>query len=211
MNDDQAGARCATLLGNRKHMTLNRNFYFVTFFGIAFAYVLYASYHYDNIFRHFFFLVFGLIVLYYFYKNLFDVAGNYRSKKSLNNDSAFKSAVIVILINVGIFCFYELKLHSKTLIKADNYGLYADFKENGQYIIKSGSWASKTHFYGNYKLENSTIILDKPDIDEILSSKKLKIQKSIENGKSKLKLFQLDSNENISAKYSFEIIEDNRK
>jgi len=192
-------------------MKLNQNFYFVTIFGAAFTCVLYASYHYDNIFRHFFFVVFGLVVLYFFYKNFFDLAGNFKSIKTLKNDYTFKSGIIVILINISIFGFYELKLNSETLLKASNNSLYADFKKNGQYIIKSGNWASKTHFYGSYKLQNSIIILDKPYFDEILASEKLKIHKSIENGKSKLKLFQLDSNEIIKAKYSFEITEDNRK
>lgn len=191
-------------------MKLNRNFYFVIIFGIAFAYVLYASYNHDNIFRHSFFLVFGLIVLYASYKNLFDLAGSYKSRKTLRNDYIFISGIIVILINVSIFGFYELKLHSKTLLKASNHGLYADFKKNGQYIIKSGSWASKIHFYGNYKLQNSIIILDRPYLDEILTSEKLKIHNSSENGKSKLKLFQLDGNQIVREKYSFEITEDNR-
>jgi len=192
-------------------MKLNLNFYFVTIFGIAFAYVLYASYQYDNIFRYFLFVVFGLTMLYFFYGNLFDTAGNYKSKKILINDSTFIVGFIIILINSGIFCFYELKLHSQTFLKANNHGLYADFKKNGQYIISSGSWASKTHFYGNYKLIDSIIILDKSYFDEVLYSKKLRIHAVKETGESKLLLFQVDSKEQITGKYSFEITEYNRK
>ena len=103
-------------------------------------------------------------------------------------------------------------------MKAENHGVYAYFKKNGEYIIKSGSWASKKHFYGNYTIKDSIIIVDRNYFDDVLVTNKFVIRKiknafgKDDKGKIKNYLLQLDKNgKEINNNYLFEIVEDNRK
>lgn len=82
------------------------------------------------------------------------------------------SLVPIILI----FLYYQGKLNSPTFIKAQRHGVYADFKTDGTYIIKSGSWASKIHVYGKYTVHDSIIEIDRSGIDQILVSNRLLIR-----------------------------------
>ncbi|MFI0490849.1 hypothetical protein [Flavobacterium sp.] len=139
---------------------------------------------------------------------------------------------ILIILNLGIFSYYEIKLNSQTLLKAENHGVYADFKKNGEYIIQSGSWASKEHFYGKYSIEDSLIKVDRKKFDDVLVTDKFVIRKIInvfgEDDKGKIRnyIIELDqngkeiknrlvdfdkSNNKIYDSFKFEIIEDNRK
>jgi hypothetical protein len=74
---------------------------------------------------------------------------------------------------VFVLFYYQRILNSPTLIKVQRHGVYADFKTDGTYIIKSGSWASKIHVYGKYTLQDSIIEIDRPGIDQILVSNRL--------------------------------------
>lgn len=65
-----------------------------------------------------------------------------------------------------------------TLIKAQRHGVYADFKKDGTYIIKSGSWASRIHIYGIYNLRDSIIEIDTSNIDDVLISNRFLIKYS---------------------------------
>ncbi len=91
-------------------------------------------------------------------------------------------------------------------------------KKNGEYIIKSGSWASKKHFYGNYTIKDSIIIVDRNYFDDVLVTNKFVIRKiknafgEDDKGKIKNYLLELDKNgKEINNNYLFEIVEDNRK
>ena len=204
--------------------------------GILFAIVLYYSYQFDNLFRIFFFLILGISFFFIFYKT---TTGNYTDYKKNQKAISYLPTLIgigFILLNIGIYYHFENKLNLPSLIKAQNHGVYADFKENGQYIIKSGSWATKVHQYGTYKLEDNIIIADKLKYDDVLVSNRFLIsfiqnsdlinQLEIENFKSGKYLLEIDSNGNeiknrlidfdkehneIFGSYKFEITEDNRK
>ncbi|PTX62670.1 hypothetical protein C8N46_10266 [Kordia periserrulae] len=204
--------------------------------GILFAIVLYYSYQFDNLFRIFFFLILGISFSVIFYKT---TTGNYTDYQKNKKAISYLPTLIgigFILLNVGIYYHFENKLNSPSLIKAQNHGVYADFKVNGQYIIKSGSWATKIHQYGTYKLEDNIIIADKLKYDDVLVSNRFLISfiqnsdltnlleiESFESGKYLLqidssgneiknKLLNFDKEHNkIFSSYKFEITEDNRK
>lgn len=186
--------------------------------GIVFTYILFQSYHYDNIFQIFLYVIFGGTIIYLFINGIFDNKENYKKTKELKSYSLTIIGIIVIIINLGIFSYYEIKLNSQTLLKAENHGVYADFKKNGDYVIKSGSWASKKHFYGNYTLTDNIIIVDRNYFDDVLVTNKFAIRKiknafgQDDKGKIKNYLLELDKNgKEINNNYLFEIVEDNRE
>ena len=214
-----------------KKMKEQIKIFVLTISGILFAYILFESYHYDNIFQIFFYLIFGGIGLYIFYNGIFDNLEIFKRTKELKSYYLTFMGVFLIILNLGIFSYYEIKINAKTLLKV-NQAVYADFKENGSYIIKTGSWASKQHFYGKYHIKDSLIILDKNYFDEFLVTNKFVIRRvtntfTKENNKKVEKyLIQLDqSNKEIKNKivdfdksknaiygsFKYEIIEDNRK
>ena len=186
--------------------------------GIVFTYILFQSYHYDNIFQIFLYVIFGGTIIYLFFNGIFDNKENYKKTKELKSYSLTITGIIVIIINLGIFSYYEIKLNSQTLLKAENHGVHADFKKNGDYVIKSGSWASKKHFYGNYTLKDNIIIVDRNYFDDVLVTNKFAIRKiknafrQDDKGKIKNYLLELDKNgKQINNNYLFEIVEDNRE
>lgn len=128
--------------------------------GIIFTYILFQSYHFDNIFQIFFFIIFGELGLYLFCNGIFDEIETFKKTKSLKNSYITFFGALLIILNLGIYCYYEIKIKSPTLLKVEN-SFYADFKKNGEYIIKCGSWASQKHFYGNYIINDSILTLDK--------------------------------------------------
>jgi len=178
------------------------------FSGILFAYILFQSYQRDNLLKIFYFLFLSIISIYIFYNGIFEEIKT-KKNRSLKSYPLTLIGIFLILLNTGITGYYEIKLNRPTLIKAKNHGIYADFKKNGCYIIKSGSWASKKYFYGKYKIKDSIITIDKLDSENMRISNKLVI---MHHNKSKLKLFQTHKKENeILVNQSFEIMEDNRK
>ncbi len=190
--------------------------------GILFAIVLYYSYQFDNLFRVFFYLILGTLFFIVFYKTVFENYADYRKTKEKIRYLPTLIGMGIILLNLGIYIYFENKLNLPTLIKAQNHGVYADFKTNGEYIIKSGSWASKVHQYGTYKLEDNIIIASNLKFDDVLVSNRFKIQHiqtseltnptEIQNYQSDKYLLEIDSNGNeIIGSYKFEITEDNRK
>ena len=93
-----------------------------------------------------------------------------------------RDRIISLISTLSIFyilCHFEYKLNKETFIKANQHGVYLDLKKDGTYIIKSGSWASKKHYYGDfiYSAKDSIITLDKNINDGTLKSKRLKIKK----------------------------------
>jgi hypothetical protein len=204
--------------------------------GILFAIVLYYSYQFDNLFRIFFYLILGILFTVVFYKTALENHTEYKNTNKKNSYLPILIGIGFILLNIGIYIHFENKLNLPSLIKAQNHGVYADFKENGEYIIKSGSWATKIHQYGTYKLEDNIIIVDNLKFDDVLVSNRFlisSIQNSdltnpteIENFESGKYLLEIDSNGNeiknrlldfdkehrkIFGSYKFEITEDNRK
>lgn len=205
--------------------------YILLLLGILFAFILYNSYHYDNHFEIFTYLILGGTGLYLFYKGISGEIENYKKTKELKSYSLTFTGILLTLLNLGIYIYYETKINSETLIKANNYGVYADFKTNGQYVIKIGSWASKKYFYGNYLINDSIITLDKNEFNDVLISNRFVIRnesthENKETNYSKKYIVQIDKNGKeiknletydikptrlIQTSYKFDIIEYNRK
>lgn len=204
----------------------------LTLVGVLFAFTLFGSYYGDNILEIFLYVIFGGIGFYIFYNGIFDEIKKYKKTQELKSFSLTFIGVFFILLNIGIYFYYETKLNSPTLIKAEKSGVYADFKKNGKYIIKSGAWASKEYFYGNYSITDSIITLDREYFDDVLVTNKLVIRNIVnafgddQSGKSKKYLIELDqdykeiknslrydgnSKNIINTSYKFEIFEDNRE
>ena len=197
------------------------------FIGILFSIVLYKSYQYDNLFRVFIFSILGVIWFIVFIYTILKDKRIFRTNKKIFSYLPSVIGILSFLMVIGVYSFYENKLISPSLIKAQNHGIYADFKLNGEYIIKSGSWASRTHFYGNYSINDSIIILEKTLEDEILMTNRLLIRKEIDSAqKWKSHMIAIDSkgldmknrivgfNKNGKRIYEsceFEITIDNRK
>jgi hypothetical protein len=207
-------------------------FFILTISGILFAYILFQSYHFDNLFQIFFYTILGGIGLFILFNGIFNDIEKFKKTKELKSYSLTFIGIILIILNLGIFIYYEIKLNSETLLKAENHGVFADFKKNGNYIIKSGSWATKKHFYGKYYIKDSIIIVDKNYYDEALITNKFVIRRIInalgkeDNGKIKNYLIELDQNnkeiKNLLVDFDksknaiydsrkFEIVTDNRK
>jgi hypothetical protein len=208
-------------------MNKKNNIYILTISGILFALVLYKSYHYDNLFEIFIYPILGGIGFYQFYKGLFNEIEAYRKTKKLKSYFSTFTGFFLIILNIGIYSYYEIKLNSETLFKTEN-GFYGDFKKNGEYIIKNGSWASKTHFYGNYSIKDSILTLDRKGLDDEIISNRFAIRKykAGENDSIKEYLIQIDKNgkeiknfltyeikptREIYISNKYDIVEDNRK
>jgi hypothetical protein len=210
-------------------------FKFLYFGGLVFCSylignVLYASYHSDNIFAIFIYVGLGLVWLINFYRII--------KKEHLNSTAHFKLvkywlsifSVLTLVPIVLIYLHYQRKLNVPSLIKAERHGVYADFKNDGTYVIKSGAWASKTHFYGKYILHDSIIQIDTSNLDNVLTSNRFLIKHAnlaeeknrpdYDRLNTENYLVQIDKdgteikarkirNENLP--YKFEVIVDNRR
>ena len=216
---------------NRPKMTEKTKIFILTISGILFAYVLFQSYHFDNLFQIFFYIILGGIGLFILFNGIFTAVEKYKKTKKLKSYSLTFIGVILVILNLGIFSYYKMKLNSQTLLKAQNHGVFADFKKNGEYIIESGSWASKKHFYGKYSIEDSLIKVDRQNFDDVLVTNKFVIRKITNafgedfKGKTRNYLIELDQNgkelknklvdfdkskKEIYDSFKFEIVEDNR-
>jgi hypothetical protein len=140
--------------------------------------VLYNSYHQDNILAIFMYGILGVIWLYCFCIIIKDAVNKNKTQHTFLSFWEMFISVFSLVPIVIILYHYESKLNVPTLLKADRHGVYADFKTNGTYIIRSGSWGSKTHFYGKYDLHDSIIELDRSDLDDILRSNTFLIKHS---------------------------------
>ena len=185
--------------------------------GLLFAYILFQSYHYDNILKIFMFLIVGGIGLYLFYNGIFNDIEKYKKTKDLKSYALTYIGTFLVIINLGIFSYYEIKINAKSILKTEYGNIIADFKTNKNYIIEIGSWASKKHFYGTYSINNDLIILDKKCKNREEISDKLVIRRNkneIENSDSqkfKSYLIGIDKNGNEITNSELIIIEDNRK
>ena len=181
--------------------------FIIIILGSVYALVLFNSYQKDNLFAIFIYLIIGIFGAIFFYKTILKDKSDYLKRKTLNCYLPTFVGIIFIILNIGIYLNFKIKEYKPTLLKAENHGLYADFKKNGTYIIKSGSWAGKTHFYGTYSIKDSLIILDKTDFDKVLFTNKLIIQKN----KNLNYIIQIDNKGiELNDNFRFEITLDNR-
>ena len=203
---------------NETKMSEKTKIFILTISGILFAYILFQSYHYDNLFQIFFYIILGGIALFILFNGIFSDVEKYKKTKKLKSYSLTFIGIILVILNLGIFSYYEIKLNSKTLLKAENHGVYADFKKDGKYIIKSGSWASKKYFYGEFIIKDSIIKVDRKYFDNIIITDQFVIRKIKnafgEDDKGKIRNYLIELNQNgkeIDNNYKFEVVEDNRK
>lgn len=194
------------------------------------GYVLRDSYHSDNIFAIFMYGGLGLIWLLCFYCIF--------KKEHRNSTAQIKSmkywvsiiSVLTLVPVILIYLHYQKKLNVETLIKAQRHGVYADFKNDGTYIIKTGPWASRSHFYGRYIIQDSIIQIDTSNLDKVMTSNRFlikhanlaeeKYRPDYDRLNTKDYLVQIDKDGNelkgrkvseVTLPYKFEVVVDNRK
>lgn len=152
---------------------------------------LYFSYQLDNIFSLFIYIGFGIVSLFQLIKMIM-----------LKSLTAILISLISIASVIAIYGYFENNINKESFLKANMHGAYIDLKNDNSYIIKSGSWGSKKHYYGMYKynVEDSVIILDKNINDGIINSNVMRISKFknyiIKDNKYHRFLIQLDNNKN---------------
>ena len=177
----------------------NKRIIKLTIVGGLFMFILYESYQFDNIFAIFFYVILGIIEIILLSKVIPENLREFKKSKKAQSLIPTFIAFFIICLTFGIYIYYENLERSKTYIYARGNGLSIDLKENGKYIIKSGSWGGQTHHYGNYKRKDSIIILDKNKFGKINISgefKQGKIYIDKEN-KNENVLFQTKKNKII--------------
>ncbi|MEG0696461.1 MAG: hypothetical protein RR447_04920 [Algoriella sp.] len=158
------------------------------FCNLIIALTVYFSYQYDNIFAIFIYIIFGIISLFQFLNII-------KSKHKIGIGISLLSFLTII----SIYSFFEDMINENSFLKANMHGTYIDLKNNNTYIIKSGSWASKIHYYGKYNFNaiDSVITLDKNINNGTINSRKMKIKKFknyiINDNKYNKFLIQLDN------------------
>lgn len=136
----------------------------------------YNSYQGDNLFEIFIYSGLGALWVYCFFRIMQEDIRLFKARRSF---IAFWKTCICLLSLTPLFVIYfhfQPKLDAPTLLFASNHGVYADFKTDGTYFIRSGSWASRKYYYGKYTLNDSVIKLDRPGFDNILVSNTLIIR-----------------------------------
>ncbi len=149
----------------------------------------YFSYQFDNLFAIFIYIILGIISFVQFFNIL-------RIKHNIGIGISLLSIMTIILT----FCIFEYKINKKSFLKANMHGTYIDLKTDNTYIIKSGSWASKIHYYGKYNFDkkDSIITFDKNLNNGTINSNRMKIVKYknyiINDNKYHKFLIQIDNN-----------------
>ena len=213
-------------------MNYKSNIYILIFCGIIFTYILYKSFHYDNIFAIFFYVIFGGIGIYTFFNGIFSDIESYTKQKTLKSFNLTFFGVFFIVVNILIFAYYEIKRNSQSILEAENHGVYFYFNKTGEYIIRSGGYGDGKTFYGKYSIIDSIITLDKKYYDDVLVTNRYVIRNIInakgydDSDKTKKYLIEIDKKgaeiknsvnyefnpeRKIYSSYKFEITEDNRK
>ena len=171
----------------------------LTIVGGLFIFILYRSYQADNLFAPFFYIILGVLEIILLSNVIPENFKIFKKHKNIYNLFPILLASFIILFTLGLYLYYENLENSKTYIHASGNGLIIDLKEDGKYIIKSGSWGGRTHHYGNYKINDSIIFLDNKKFGKINISDQLKQGKIyIDNEKiSDNVLFQIKENKII--------------
>jgi TM2 domain-containing membrane protein YozV len=139
----------------------------------------YDSYHRDNLFEIFIYSGIGIFWIFCFSTIVKDEIDKFRINRKYF--SFWKSGISILSLTSLFFIYfhYQPKLNKPTLFFAELHGVYADFKTDGTYFIKSGPWASKAYFYGKYILKDSIVELDRAPLGKELISKRLMIKNTI--------------------------------
>lgn len=162
-------------------------------------FILYKSYQVDNIFAVFFYIILGILEIILVSKVISENLAEFKKNKKIKSLIPTLIAVFTIISTLGLYIYYEKLEKSKTYIHAVGNGLIIDLKENGNYIIRSGSWGGRIHHYGHYVKKDSIIKLDKNKFADIEISGEFKLGKIHidKEKKSENVLFQTNKNEII--------------
>lgn len=162
-------------------------------------FILYKSYQIDNIFAIFFYILLGILEVILLSKVIPENLAEFKKNKKTKSLIPTFIAVFTILSILGLYIYYENLEKSKTYIHAVGNGLIIDLKENGKYIIKSGSWGGRVHHYGNYQKKDRIIMLDKKKFTDIEISGEFKLGKIYidKENTSENVLFQTNKNKII--------------
>ena len=139
----------------------------LTIVGGLFLFIIYRSYHVDNIFALFFYSILGILEILLLSNVIPEDFTDFKKNRKIQTLIPTFLAFIIIFLNLGVYLYYENLQNSKTYIQASGNGLNIDLKEDGKYIIKSGSWGGRISYYGNYKKEDGIIHLDKNKFGKI--------------------------------------------
>ncbi|KFF05840.1 hypothetical protein [Flavobacterium reichenbachii] len=139
----------------------------LTIVGGLFLFILYRSYHADNIFAVFFYSILSVLEIFLLSNVIPEDCNNFKKNRKIQTLIPTFLAFIIIFLNLGLYLYYENLQNSKTYIQANGNGLHIDLKEDGKYIIRSGSWGGRISYYGNYKTEYGIIHLDKNKFGKI--------------------------------------------
>jgi hypothetical protein len=162
---------------NMKEKNNNKRVIQLLIVGGLFFFILYRSYQVDNIFAIFFYLILGILEIILLSKVITENFNEFKKSKKIKSLIPTFLAFFLIFSNLSLFIYYENLEKSKTYIHAVGNGLIIDLKENGTYIIKSGSWGGRIHHYGNYQQKDSIIHLDKNKFGKIIISGEFKLGK----------------------------------
>ncbi|WP_348823643.1 hypothetical protein [Flavobacterium aestuarii] len=167
--------------------------------GGLFMFILYKSYQVDNIFAVFFYIILGILEIILVSKVISENLLEFNNNKKTKSLIPTLIAVFTIFSTLGLYIYYENLEKSKTYIHAVGNGLIIDLKENGNYIIRSGSWGGRIHHYGSYIKKDGIIKLDKNKFADIEISGEFKVGKIYidKENKSENVLFQTNKNEII--------------
>ena len=150
----------------------------------------------------------------------------YYIAKDISSYSATVVGFVLFLINLGLFCFQDIRMNSASLINGyydgGFNGFRVDFKKDGRYVMANGSGLGQSYFYGTYIIKDSIISLDVSNVDNciktnILIVRRIKEYGMIDNGLNYNNshadyIIQVDSvGRVIDNEFKFRVTEDNRK
>ena len=128
----------------------------------------------------FFIFIPGLIGLIIFGISFAKNLNNYQKTKRIKSFITTLIGLILIAIFSILFIQDDYKKNSPTLISGFNDGGFngfsVDFKKNGNYVMANGSGLGQSYFYGKYEMNDSIIIIDKNEIDNVIKSNKFVIR-----------------------------------
>ena len=182
------------------------NFTIALLIILSIIFIIYNAYHYDNIFQIFIYPILGLIFIYNYFKVFQKNKKQFLTKKNKNSFIQILILSFFIILIPVIIIHYENLQSKEKILKAQNFGAFLYFYSDGTYVIKSGPWASKKHFYGKYELKKDTIILDNNGLDDVITSEKLLMikAKDLYNNTDSIKnyLVNIDThNEQIKSRF----------
>ncbi|QEE49040.1 hypothetical protein FUA48_05435 [Flavobacterium alkalisoli] len=143
----------------------------------------------------------------------------YRKEKKLVNFTFTYCSLSFIIIIITLQININSNFSKPTLLRAsydgDFNGSSIDFKTDSTYIFENFAIGFSTYIYGNYRINQNKITLDTNNLDNLIETDKLEIQKVKTQDRDSIKkekyLFPInDKGEIIDYYLSLKVVEDNR-